>query len=313
MIKKLIIICFVVIVGLFIVYFVIDNPNSKSEQAAGKVEDAPIHVAKTYKLIIPPCGKHSMMYSKFLPFSEYLSKSTGLKIELIITSDFKELSTKAKTGETELIYIDPGIYIDIADILNKGHLYVPLCEFIDEFRGKPLETGCIITRSDSNIKTLKDIKGKSVIFGPEKSATKWIAARKLFLDNGIDLEKDLAGYSFGGGCMDIVLDIFYKKADVGCIRTLMCPICEKSIYYKNSSIDINQLTHVAHTSPVSTWILTCTHEMDEKDMQKIAGALLRLSEIDLEGKEKLPEELRYGFIKVEDAGFDELRKCVREG
>ncbi len=310
MLKKFLSISVIALATLCFVSSCKNNSGTKPGQSTEKIESSTKGIEKEYELIISPCGKPSMMFSKFKPFAKYLSQSTGLKIELFVPRNLEEFTTKVKTQESGFFYMDPAIYLSMEGLINRDHVYGSLCGFIDKHRGKLLETGCIITRSDSNIKTIKDLKGTNVIFGPKNSATKWIAAKKTFIENGIDLEKDLGGYSFGGSCMDIVLDIYHKKADVGCIRTLMCPVHNPSLYYKHSGLDTTQLLNVAETSPVMTWVFTCTKSADERDMEKVGNALRKISKLDLQEKELLPADTRYGFVRIEDSDFDDLRKMA---
>jgi phosphonate transport system substrate-binding protein len=281
-----------------------DSPEKRSAQSIEKSKHATTKPRK-YSLLISPCGKPSMIFSKYKSFSGYLSKTSGLKVELLIPRDFEEFSSKIINHEADFCYLDPAIYLDLRDFFDKTFLYAPLCSFIDDYKHKPKETGCIVTRSDSNIKTIADVKGKRVVFGPKGSATKWIAAKQVFANNGIDLKRDLAGYSFGGGCMDIVLDILHHKADVGCIRTLMCPICQHSIYYKHSTLDTSKLSHVATTPPVGTWVFTCGVHVDARAVGKIADALPKAS--GMQKYEIFPREIRSGFIKVDDSHFHDIR------
>jgi ABC-type phosphate/phosphonate transport system substrate-binding protein len=289
-----------------------DNSTEKLGQSIEKqrVGEATNHAEKKYELILSPCGKRSIMYSKFRVVSNYLSKNTGFKIELFVPRNFEELATKLKEQKAYFLYIDPAIYLEVGDLIDPNNLYVFLCGFIDAYKGKPVETGCIIARADRNIKTIKDVKGKHVIFGPRGSATKWIAARKVIEDYGIDLENDLAAYRHGGTCMDIVLDIFHGKADVGCVRTLMCPLCNRSKYYGHSGIDTSELSHVAKTGPVVAGIFTCTHGTDGRDMEKVLDALARLSRLNLQERQAFPADIRHGFVKVNERVFGDLRKMA---
>lgn len=281
-----------------------DSPEKMSAQSNEKPEHA-ITKPRKYSLLISPCGKPSMVFSKFKSFSAYLSKTSGLKVELLISKDFEEFISRIKNHEADFFYLDPVVYLYYREFFDKTFLYAPLCSFIDAYKHKPKETGCIVTRSDSNIKTIEDVKGKRVIFGPKGSATKYIAARQAFANKGIDLKRDLAGYSFGGGCMDIVLDILHYKADVGCIRTLMCPICQHSIYYKHSTLDTSKLSHVATTPPVGAWVLTCGVHVDAKAVGKIFDALPKAS--GMQKYETFPREIRSGFIKVDDTHFHDIK------
>jgi phosphonate transport system substrate-binding protein len=281
--------------------------QSIEEQRAGKAVN---HAEKKYELIVSPCGKRSIMFSKFRGVSDYLSKNTGLKIELFVPRNFEEFATKLKEQKATFLYIDPAIYLEVCDLIDPNNLYVFLCGFIDAYKGKPVETGCIIARADRNIKTMNDVKGKHVIFGPRGSATKWIAARKLIEDHGIDPKNDLAAYRHGGTCTDIVLDIFHGKADVGCVRTLMCPLCNRSKYYGHSGIDTSELSHVAKTDPVAAGVFTCTRGTDHRDMKKALDALTRLSRLDLQERQAFPADIRHGFVQVNERDFDDLRKLA---
>lgn len=287
-----------------------DNAKDKPAQSATKKNKAVAKNLKKFILITCPNQKPSSMFIKYNHLANYLQKSTGFQIELFQPKDFKEFKNKIKNQEVDFLFVDPVVYLEIEDFINKNHIYARSSGLEGELKDKPFETACIIARADSMIKTIKDVKGKRVIFGPQRSATKWIAARKLFMDNGIDIEKDLAEYRFGKKCKDTVLDVFYKKADVGCIRTMVCPICVNSVFYKKCGLDTDQLVHIAQTAPINTWVFACTNRIDDKDMEKIAAALLEIPELDLQKKERLNSDLRYGFIKVDDSRFDELRKMI---
>ncbi|MFH1674650.1 MAG: PhnD/SsuA/transferrin family substrate-binding protein [Pseudomonadota bacterium] len=305
MLRRLLIIGLIALPVLTVFCFSNDYAHAESGHVTQSTQ-------KRYELAISPCGMTSMMFKKFRPLATYLSESTGLKIDLFIPQNFNEFIKKVKDSQSTLFYMDPGIYLGVHDVLRKDYIYAFLGGFIDKCKGKPLETGCIITRKDGNIKTVKDLKGKSVIFGPPASATKSLASRKYFIDNGINIKKDLAQDLTGGSCMDIVLDVFHRKADAGCIRTIMCPICNPSIYYKNHGPDVTKLSHVAKTSSVMTWIFTCTHGTDPEDMDKVVNALVKIPKLDAQKRQELPKEIWEGFVKLEDGNFEELRKLAEQ-
>lgn len=288
------------------------NAQDKPAQSTTEKDEAVAKNIKEFILITCTNHKPSSRYIKYNHLANYLQKSTGFQIELYQPKNLKEFKNKIKNQEVDFLFIDPVMYLEIEDFINKNHLYARLSGLEGELKDKPFETACIIARADSMIKTIKDIKGKSVIFGPQRYATKWIAARKLFRDNGMDIEKDLAEYRFANKCKDIVLDVFYQKADVGCLRTLVCPICTNSIFYKKCGLDTDQLVHIAQTPPINTWVFACTNRIDDKDMEKIAAALLETPELDLQKKERLNSELRSGFIKVDDSRFDALKKMIEQ-
>ena len=59
-----------------------------------------------------------------------------------------------------------------------------------------------------------------------------------------------------------------------------------------------------------TWVFTCTKSADERDMEKVGNALRKISKLDLQGKKLLPADTRYGFVRIEDSDFNDLRRMA---
>ena len=308
--KRSLIISLTALIAFYFIGCAKDNSGMKPAQSIEKADGAAAKTKKRFILITCPIQKPTSMFIRYNRLSNYLKKSTGFEIELFKPEDFKEFKKKIVDQEADLLFVEPVVYLELEDSINKNHLYGRLSGFEGELKDRPFETGSIFARVDSGIKTIKDIKGKKMAFGARKSAAKWIAARKLFMDNGIDPEKDLAGYTIGNKCKDIILDVLFKKVDVGCVRTLVCPVSGDSQYYQKRGLDIAQLLFIGRTDPVNTWVFTCTNRVDAKDMEKIAGALIRIPKLDLHEKERLTRDLKCGFVKVDDSEFDGLRKMV---
>ncbi|MBN2373104.1 PhnD/SsuA/transferrin family substrate-binding protein [bacterium] len=281
------------------------NPSKSTEKQKIVLADVP----KRFLLVTCPIQRNSSMAIRYRRLSNYLQKSAGFEIALYEPKDSKDFRKKIKNQEVDFLFVDPALYLEIKDSLNKDHLYSRISVLDGELKGRPFETGSIFVRADSGIKAIKDTKGKTASIGSRQSATKWIAAMKLFLDNGVDPEKDLAGYMTGEKCKDIVLDVFYKKKDVGCVRTFAGPFRDIR-HYQGCGIDVNQLLLLAETDPVNTWVFTCTKRVDSADMEKIACALLNIAKLDPQEKEVLTREFEYGFVKVDDSDFDGLRNMA---
>ncbi len=55
------------------------------------------------------------------------------------------------------------------------------------------------------------------MFGPKSSTAKWLAARLLFQENGVDIDKNLKAYVNGGCCEDIAFSVFLKSVEAGVV------------------------------------------------------------------------------------------------
>ena len=143
-------------------------------------------------IAILPCNDVVMTFRKFHPLVRYLEEETGLSIKTTVPKSFSELKMGLKNKNIDFVFQDPHTYILSEDMYDEESLIQSLTR-----EGSTFQYGVIITRKESEIHDIGDLKGKSVIFGPELSATKWTAARSLLTQNGLNIDKDLQAYFTG--------------------------------------------------------------------------------------------------------------------
>jgi len=149
------------------------------------------------------------------------------------------------------------------------------------------------------------------MFGPPKSATKWLVARKLSEDNGINLEKNLAKYFHGEACSDIILNVYFRYVDAGVVRSVMAPEVKTSIQYKEMNLDLTELICIAETVPVPSWVFAIHRDVDEEIAIAINEAIDKIKELDSVSKKTLPALIRDGLVASKDEDFDELRILLK--
>jgi len=81
--------------------------------------------------------------------------------------------------------------------------------------GSPTYTGQIITRADSGIKTIADLKGKTFCRPDPNSTSGWIMPSLLIKAAGLDPNKDLASIKDSGGHPAVVKAVYNKECDAG--------------------------------------------------------------------------------------------------
>ena len=143
------------------------------------------------------------------------------------------------------------------------------------------------------------------MFGPKLSSTKWIAAKEMFKENGINIDKDLKAYSNGGCCEDIAFNVFLKAVDAGVVCDHF--IEEHSDKQKELGINVKQIIVIGRTKPVPTKIFAARKEINNGIVTKINQLLLRLDRNHPAHAEILfPAELG-GFQKARDEDYDGIR------
>jgi phosphonate transport system substrate-binding protein len=159
----------------------------------------------------------------------------------------------------------------------------------------------VIARKDSGIKQLTDLKGKTVMFGPKFSSGKWLAAKYLFQENGINIEKDLKAYFNGGCCEDIAFSVYLKVVDAGVVCDHFAD--EHEDKQKSLGIDANQIVVIQKTKAVPMKIFGARKGVNKDIIIKIKQALLNLDKNNpQEGKILSPAELG-GFHDYFDGDF----------
>jgi len=155
---------------------------------------------------------------------------------------------------------------------------------------------------------LEDIKGKTVMFGPTLSAAKWVAARLLFEESGINIDKDLKAYSNGGCCEDIAFSVYLKAVDAG----VVCDHFLESHSEKQQElgIDAKQISVICKTKSVPTRVFAARQEISNSIVININQALLRLDKNKPEHTEILYQAELGGFQTSKDEDYDGIRKLI---
>ena len=255
---------------------------------------------RSITIAILHCTHVLMAFEKFRPLVKYLEQETGLDIKLVIAADPEEFERSLRNEEIDFAFQNPGTYALLDRFYDKGSLLRALSP-----EGTTTRSGIVIARKDSGIKNVADLKDKTVMFGPKFSTVRWIAAKWLFEDNGLDIDRDLRGYSNGKCCEDIAFSVQLGKVDAGVVCDhFLEQHCEK---HQELGVDPQQLAVIGKTKLVSTRVFASRQGVDSDIVNKVNEALLRLDRNLPEHDEILnPTELG-GFQKSKDEYYDDIR------
>jgi phosphonate transport system substrate-binding protein len=248
---------------------------------------------ETVKIAILPCNDVVKTFERFKPLTEYLESVTGLTVQAVFPEDEEGLIRIFRKRGVDFIFHSPSGFAKIADKSDTQSLLKALGP-----DGKDYEIGYMVVRKDSGLKTFQDLKGKTVIFGMECSASRWLSAKNIFVENGMDIEKDLGSFTDGGCCEDISFNVFLKAADAG----LVCQHYFED-QKKLGAIHIEALAIIGESSPIPTRIFAAHKDTPRDRIDQIQKAL---SAIDLHNPRFInlvtTTEIG-GFVKAEPAAY----------
>jgi phosphonate transport system substrate-binding protein len=228
------------------------------------------------------------------PLAEHLATQTGEKIEAILTDDFSDYEKQVNNGKIAIGYQNPLVYVNVA----KNHEVLAMAikdKDGDKFRG------IIITRPDSDIKSLADLKGKLIMIVGETSAGGYLSQKLSLSDAGIDISDMTIDVAADNRQENVIISVSVGDVDAGFIR-------ESAFHVADKYIMPNSIKTIAETAWLPNWALSINRNMDTSLKQKVSQAVLGLQEND----PVLQALGLRGFRKADDSEYDVMRKLAAE-
>ena len=162
--------------------------------------------------------KPSEMYKKFRPMLKYLESTSAqelnckTEIKLRIFKSYEEATEALVDGTIDFVRFGPASYIHAKD-RNPG-ISILAAELNN---GKKIFQGVIFVRSNSPIKTLAELKGKSFAFGNEFSTIGRYLSQVELVRAGI-FSGELERYEYLGRHDRVATAVLHGKFDAGAAK-----------------------------------------------------------------------------------------------
>lgn len=239
------------------------------------------------------------LYGMFNPLADYLSRETGEKVSLVIARDFEAFKEAVRAGQLDFAFANSLIYVQLKKDINLE----PLALSSEPMSGTRFR-GIIITRKDSAITNLQDLKGKKLIFVDKDSAAGYIFQMLLLSKAGFDVHKDFVTLPFAKKHDNVTMAVFSKAADAGGIR-------EDDLDKMRGKVDLSQIRIIGYTDYFPNWPVFSMPKLNKATEAKIRAALLKLKPNDPQSEKVLSAARLTGFVPVADRDYDDLRKAAK--
>ncbi len=166
-----------------------------------------------------PSDRATVMYRKFTPILEAirtpLENQLGrdVDIHLKIFKDYDSGIDALANGEVDFVRFGPASYI-LAEQKNEDIKLLAM----ELRKGLKRFNGLIITRADSGITSMKDLRGRSFAFGDENSTIGSFLAQSLMLEHGID-DEALGQFSYLDRHDNVARAVIIGTHDAGALKS----------------------------------------------------------------------------------------------
>jgi len=148
----------------------------------------------------------------YTPFIKYLEKKTGRRYRIMFPSSPDETLEDLGNGRIHFALLNILNYV----IGEKRYRIKFLVSGINE-KGSPYIRSAIFVRSDSDIQSIKQLKGRCLAFGAKNSASGYLIPLKMLEENDIELSQ-LDRYLFNPSDIDTIKSVINGECDAGGIK-----------------------------------------------------------------------------------------------
>ena len=148
--------------------------------------------AQTFKITTIPEEAATEQVRKLGPITKYLESKLGMKVEFIPVSDYPAAVEALVNKNVDMVWF--GGFTHVQANVRSGGKIIPIAQREEDTKFQSV----FITKTNSGIKTLADLKGKQVSFGSASSTSGHLMPRSFLLEAKIDPDKDFKRVAYSG-------------------------------------------------------------------------------------------------------------------
>ncbi len=246
---------------------------------------------KELKISAIPDENPQEMLRIYTPFADYLTKEIGVPVKFVPVVDYAATVEGLAANKLDMVWYG-GLTSVQAVRMAKGATRIVMRKEDAEFKSH------FITRKDTGIRSLNDLKGKTFSFGSVGSTSGHLMPRYFLLQAGINPEKDFSRFSFSGAHDATAAWVEAGRVDAGALNFL---VWDKLVETKK--VDTSKVVVFWTTPPYVDYVWTVRGGLDKGLVEKISKAFLKLDYKNPEQKKLLDLHRTKGYIAAKDSDW----------
>ena len=252
-----------------------------------------------FKVTAIPDESPTELARKAAPLVKYLESRLGMKVEFTPVSDYAASVEALANRQVDLAWF--GGFTFVQALVRSGGKAVPLVQREEDERFRS-----VFITSDPSIKSLADLKGKTLSFGSASSTSGHLMPRNYLLEAKIDPDKDLKRIAFSGAHDATIAAVAAGKVDAGALNV---SVWDK--FVADKKVD-TAAVRVFYTTPAYydyNWTVHADMSADLK--AKITKAFLDLNKSNPQGLEILDLQRATRFVPTKAENYKGIEAAAR--
>lgn len=253
---------------------------------------------KELRLSAIPDENPQEMLRIYTPFADYLTKEVGIPVKFTPVVDYAATVEGLAANRLEMVWYG-GLTSVQAARQAKGARRIIMRKEDAEFKSH------FVTRKDTGVKALKDLKGKTFAFGSVSSTSGHLMPRYFLIKGGINPEKDFSKFSFSGAHDATAAWVEAGQVDAGALNFL---VWDKLVETKK--VDTNKVHIFWTTPPYVDYVWTVRAGVDKATVEKLTKAFLKLDYNKPNDKKLLDLHRTKGYITAKDEDWKGIEEAA---
>ena len=275
-------------------YFIFFLSSITLATALATTKQAPI---KLGVLSIAPPAK---IFKQWTPFADYLAAQIGRDVEIIVPRGFQKIKEAVANGEVDIFLVNSLIYYRLK---QKGKV-VPIAQIYNT-NDSVYNQGVLIARTDSKIKSLKDLKGQKIAFVSPMGAGGYLAQRAKFYIAGVKTKTETK-------------EVFTKNLTTSLHKVILgdvkaAAMCGISFKLMSQRIDTGELEEVAVSETFAESAFGANPNLSDKWRDQISTTIINMDKN--EAGRKILKEMKKlkikKFVKYDPKVEDVTRELIK--
>jgi phosphonate transport system substrate-binding protein len=252
-------------------------------------------------LVLTPSQKPTDLLATGEEFGQVLGNLVGVPVRVTVASDYAAVIEALRNRSADLAFVHPGGYV-LASREAKATIVAK-----NVWHGKSSFTSRIFVRRDAGIKTLEDLRGKTIAFVDPASSSGYIYPMVLLIQRGLVKNRDPKTF---------FKDVVFSGAHDASMRALLNGHVDaiasfdlaREQYLKDPT-ERERLVVVAETPEIPEAGIAARDGLDAATVAKVRAALLQIRGPAHAALLKRLYEID-GFEAAEDREYDPVRAAI---